>query len=73
MSGRRSRRQIWTIPALLAVLTTAALVVGLLGDGVFDLLASLGLAVPVAVSVWALWTPARRPASRDPMEVLREE
>lgn len=48
----RSRRQIWAMPLLLAVLTMIGLVAALFGDGVWDLVSSLTLGAPVAVGAW---------------------
>lgn len=36
--------RIWTIPILIGVVSSACLIVALVDDGVWDLLASLGLA-----------------------------
>ena len=48
----RSRRQIWAMPLLLAVLTVIGLVAALFGDGVWDLVSSVTLGAPVAVGAW---------------------
>ena len=40
---------VWTVPTALAIATVAALLVGLVGDGAWDIAACAGLAVPVAV------------------------
>lgn len=43
------------MPIFLAVLTAVGLLAGLSGDGLADVLSWLGLAVPAAICVWALW------------------
>ncbi|BDT59567.1 hypothetical protein MasN3_30610 [Massilia varians] len=45
----RSRRRIWAMPLLLAVLTVIGLLAALFGDGVWDLVSSVTLGAPVAV------------------------
>lgn len=45
--GRRRALAIFRAPLLIASATGAGLVAGLLGDGAWDLLAAVGLAVPV--------------------------
>jgi hypothetical protein len=53
MTSPPSRRQVavevFAIPCLLAGLSAAGLVSGLLGDGIWDVVASAALAVPLAV------------------------
>lgn len=53
MNGPRSPRQsvlqILLIPAILAILTLAGLIVGLLGDGIEDVIACAAIALPVAM------------------------
>lgn len=44
--------QTFAWPALLAAITLAALVLGLVGEGPLDAIATAGLAVPVAISVF---------------------
>ena len=44
----RRRRTTFAIPAFLAVTSLVALVVGLLGDGVIDLICWIGIALPLA-------------------------
>ena len=44
--------RLWGAPLLLAVLSLAGLLIGLLGDGVWDWLSAALLAVPVAVCAW---------------------
>ena len=55
----RSLPAVFAKPAVIAVATLAGLAAGLLGDGVYDGLAWLGLLVPVIVIVLAL--ARRRP------------
>lgn len=58
----RTSSQVWSIPILLAILTTVGLVSALLGDGVWDLVSALTLAVPVAVGAW--YSLRRAPAKQ---------
>ncbi|WP_244501396.1 hypothetical protein [Sphingomonas gellani] len=50
------------IPAVLAVASGFALVAGLLGDGAVDVVAWIGLALPLIVTARAVWHP--RPPGR---------
>lgn len=52
-------RQVWAMPIVLGLLTLAGLVVGLLVDGVLDLVAVAALALPVLVGAWYALRPAR--------------
>jgi hypothetical protein len=54
-------RHTWGMPIVLGVLTLSGLVVGLLGDGVWDTVAVAALAVPVLVGCWHAFKPARSP------------
>lgn len=51
---RYSLREIFAAPLFLAVLTIVGLVAALLGDGWFDALSWIGLAVPALAIPWAL-------------------
>ncbi|AHE56979.1 hypothetical protein [Sphingomonas sanxanigenens] len=59
MSTPRAKRRdgrlgkVFAMPLLLCLTSLAALVVGLLDDGPFDVLCWLGLAAPVAAALWA--------------------
>lgn len=56
MSHRsRSTRQIFAWPALIALLSTAGLFAALLGDGLWDSLAWLGLGLSAALGVSGFW------------------
>lgn len=46
-SAQRRTSSVWFIPSLLVICTAVALAVGLLYDGLWDIVASLLLAVPV--------------------------
>lgn len=46
--------RVFGMPAVLALVSAAGLVVGLLGDGWYDTAAGLAVGVPVAVSLWSL-------------------
>ena len=52
--NRLGPRQIWGMPVLLTVTSSAALVIGLLADGLADVVAYVGLGVPAAVAAWHL-------------------
>ncbi len=55
-SIRRSNfLHVFGVPALLAILSAFGLVTALLGDGVWDVLSWIALAVPVAVIVRHVW------------------
>ncbi len=54
------RQSTFRLPTLLALLGFIGLFAALLGDGWWDLLAWVGLAIPAGVSLWAL--PRRRTA-----------
>jgi len=54
-------RHVWRMPLLLAAVTVAGLVAGLLADGVWDLVAAAALALPLAVGLWHALRPARSP------------
>ncbi|TDG30561.1 hypothetical protein E2C05_13935 [Paracraurococcus ruber] len=50
----------WRVPAVLALLAAGGLLVGLLADGAWDLLASLALVGPL-VAAWWLGRSRRQP------------
>lgn len=50
---------VWPVPIALAIITVAALLLGLVGEGIWDVAACIGLGVPVAV---CLWFGLRRPS-----------
>ena len=53
MSASSSRRKVWAIPSLLAILILAGLMSALLGERMaWKALAWVLLAVPVGVSLW---------------------
>jgi hypothetical protein len=45
--------RVWRAPAILALLSGTALVAGLLGDGPWDVVASLGLLLPLLAAWWS--------------------
>ena len=45
-------RQIWGMPILLTVLSSVALVIGILADGLADVVAYVGLGIPIIVAGW---------------------
>ncbi|MGN8261320.1 hypothetical protein ACLEJW_18590 [Pseudomonas sp. SMSB3] len=61
MSHRsRSTVRVLAWPALIALLGALGLFAALLGDGAWDLLAWLGLGIPAALSLRALWQGSGR-------------
>lgn len=54
------RRRTFAIPAVLALTSLVALVVGLLGDGVIDLVCWIGIALPL-VAIGLALERSRRP------------
>lgn len=59
MTGSRPVRQttaeIFTIPAVLALLGGAGLIFALVGDGIWDGLSWLALSVPIVIFAICLW------------------
>jgi hypothetical protein len=47
------------MPLLLGAVTVFGLAMGLLEDGVWDVVAAIALALPVLVGVWYAFRPAR--------------
>ena len=45
-------RQIWGMPIVLTVLSSVGLVIGLLADGLADVVAYVGLGIPIVVAGW---------------------
>lgn len=56
----RRRGSTFGIPILLALITAVALVAALLGDGIFDVVAWLGLAMPLLIVATFLVPPGSR-------------
>jgi hypothetical protein len=56
---RRSFRQIFGVPILLAIITAAGLLSALLGDGVWNALSWFVLSIPVAVIMFYAARPRR--------------
>ncbi|RMH93131.1 hypothetical protein EBB59_06215 [Lysobacter pythonis] len=50
---KRLRQSTWAWPVSIALASLAGLVIGLVDDGLGDVLVWLGLALPVAVVIWA--------------------
>ena len=50
-SRHRSNRAVFVKPAIVALATLVGLAAGLLGDGIYDGLAWLGLGIPIAIIV----------------------
>jgi hypothetical protein len=47
-----ARRAVWTIPALLGLLTVIGLTSALLGDGLWDVVSWCALGLPLVASAW---------------------
>ncbi|HVJ93348.1 MAG TPA: hypothetical protein VM580_26285 [Labilithrix sp.] len=48
----RTALEVWGMPVLLTVMSVVALVVGLIADGVADIVACIGAGAPVVVAAW---------------------
>jgi len=57
-ASKGSFRRIWLWPTLIGIASIVGLVSALVGDGIFDLLSWLTLAIPVAIATVA-WRRAR--------------
>ena len=55
MTSRRSLRQIFAIPFLIAVVSAAGLVSGLVGDGWWDVISWGALGLPVVLYLVFIW------------------
>lgn len=45
-------RQVWGMPILVTVVSSIALIVGLLADGLADVIAWLGAGLPIVLAAW---------------------
>ncbi len=54
---RQSLRRIFAVPLLLALLSAVGLVSALVGDGAWDVLSWLTLAMPIAIGVYCFARP----------------
>lgn len=45
-------KRVWGAPILIGIVTAVGLIAALLGDGVWDALSAVALAIPVAVAGW---------------------
>ncbi len=59
-NGGRLMRDTWPMPVLLGLLSLGGLAAGIFGDGAWDWLCWLGLAVPVGVTARLLWRQWRQ-------------
>jgi hypothetical protein len=57
----KTAQQIWGAPVALGVITIVGLLSALLGDGVWDLVSVIALAVPIGVIAWYWSRPAQSP------------
>jgi hypothetical protein len=53
--------EVFAAPTLIAIASSAGLVTALVGDGLMDVIAWIGLGIPVAVSAWFLRTKSEEP------------
>ncbi len=62
----RSRKQVWGMPVLVGALSLVGVGAGLVGEGMFDAVSWIALAIPVSVGLWfSLATPAAPDLVRD--------
>ncbi len=57
-------RQIWGMPIVLTVSSSVALVIGLLADGLADVVAYVGLGIPIVVAGWHILRAMRGAGAR---------
>jgi hypothetical protein len=57
---RQSLGAIFLVPAVIAVVSSTGLLSALLGDGLWDAVSWLTLAVPIAIAGWFGWLRRRR-------------
>lgn len=55
-----NNRQIWAIPIILGLSSAAGLMAALLGDGLYDLVSWLALALPIVVVSYFVASPQNR-------------
>lgn len=60
-SRARSLMEVFAAPTLIAIASSVGLVTALVGDGLMDVVAWIGLGIPVAVSAWFLRTKSEEP------------
>lgn len=60
----KSRESTFLLPGLIALLGALGLISALLGDGVWDWLAWLGLGIPALLSCWPLLRPGKPAGKR---------
>jgi len=53
-----SRQAIYTVPAIVAVVSGVGLVFALLGDGIWDAASCAAVGLPVAIAGWVWWRTA---------------
>ena len=58
--SRQSLTQIFSVPAVIAIVSAVGLLAALLGDGLWDAVSWLALAVPVAVALGCVARSRRR-------------
>lgn len=57
----KTAKQIWLAPVLLGIVTIVGLLSALLGDGVWDMVSVVALAVPVLTIGWYWSRPLKSP------------
>lgn len=60
-SRARSLAEVFAAPTLIAIASSVGLVTALVGDGLMDIIAWIGLGIPVAVSAWYFLAKADTP------------
>ena len=55
-NGERSLWRVFAAPTAIALASSIGLVSALVGDGLMDVMAWLGLGIPVGVSAWFVWS-----------------
>ncbi|RZU02327.1 hypothetical protein [Rivibacter subsaxonicus] len=65
-------KRLWFWPALVAVVTAAGLLAGLVSDGLGDLIAWLCLALPLALIAWHISRGRPSTSNRSSISLQRE-
>lgn len=55
-SRARSLMEVFAAPTMIAIASSVGLITALVGDGLMDAIAWIGLSIPIAVSAWYLLT-----------------
>jgi membrane protein implicated in regulation of membrane protease activity len=60
----KTAKQIWLAPVVLGIVTIVGLLSALLGDGMWDMVSVVALAIPVLVIGWYWSRPLKSPHER---------